>query len=159
MTSRIKDPNFDDDPVSKRVHDPKGTFWFRRDKRPETTEDQEIKQLTNSNEVQNHEEKICGVQICKRRKRLLLMDQREREREIEQSVKVVTLRRQTFLQAHLDFHRVWWLFETAGFIHFICNSYHYLFSTIVFISKWGKLQWLDGWVTGLLAVSFRDLVS
>ena len=63
------------------MHDPKGTFSCGRDKRPGTTEDQEIKELSNSNEVYSHEEEIYSVEIGKRRKRLPFMDQRERERE------------------------------------------------------------------------------
>ena len=65
------------------------------------TEDQEIKELSNSNEVYSHEEEIYSVEIGKRRKRLPLMDQRERE--IEQSVQVVTLRRHIFPSSSLGF--------------------------------------------------------
>ena len=155
MTSRIKDPNFDDDPVSKHVHDPKGTFWFRRDKRPETTEDQEIKQLTNSNEVQNHEEKICGVQICKRRKRLLLMDQREREKSNKALKSWLCVDKLSF--------KLTWIFTECDdflkqldlYISFVIDIIIYSAPSFLSQNGGGYSDWMDN----LLAVSFRDLVS
>lgn len=72
MTRRLKDPNY---------YVTQCNACARSKERPGTTEDQEIKELSNSNEVYSHEEEIYSVEIGKRRKRLPLMDQRERERD------------------------------------------------------------------------------